>query len=124
EGALHVGKVIGHAIADSAPAIGIADTNNLFGALEFAQKASKDGVQPIVGCQLSVAFSDSFTEARRGNRKNALAEYDSLVLIGATKGGYDNLVRLVSRAYLNHEAGAAPHITLEWLQELSDGIIC
>src|SRR5690606_6403441 len=124
EGALHVGKVIAHAVNDSAPAICVADTNNLFGALEFAQKASKEGVQPIIGCQLSVAFNDSFPEARKGNRRNATAEYDALVLLAATQSGYDNLVRLVSRAYLNHEAGTSPHITLDWLRELSDGIIC
>ncbi|GGA54411.1 DNA-directed DNA polymerase [Nitratireductor aestuarii] len=124
EGALHVGKVIAHALADNAPAICIADTNNLFGALEFSQKASKDGIQPIIGCQLSIAFSDSFTEARKGNRKNATLEYDSLVLIASTQVGYDNLVRLVSRAYLDHEAGTPPHITQEWLKELGEGIIC
>ena len=39
------------------PAIAVTDTNNLFGALEFAQKAVKDGIQPIIGCQIDLAFS-------------------------------------------------------------------
>ncbi|MEQ8701535.1 MAG: PHP domain-containing protein, partial [Bauldia litoralis] len=43
EGALPLGKIVGHAVKDCAPAIAVADTNNLFGALEFAQKAVKDG---------------------------------------------------------------------------------
>ncbi|GAA4534200.1 DNA polymerase III subunit alpha [Chelativorans composti] len=124
EGALHVGKIINHAIGDNAPAIGIADTNNLFGALEFAQKASKEGLQPIVGCQLATHFHDSLAEARKGNRKNAQQEYDPLLLIAATEKGYDNLVKLVSRAYLNHEPGTPPHITQEWMRELCEGIIC
>ena len=42
---------------DSAPAIAVTDTNNLFGALEFAQKATKEGVQPIIGCQLDFSFA-------------------------------------------------------------------
>ena len=44
EGALQLGPIVGHAIKDQAPAIAVTDTNNLFGALEFAQKAVKDGI--------------------------------------------------------------------------------
>jgi DNA polymerase III subunit alpha len=124
EGALPLGKIIGHAIQDEAPAIAVTDTNNLFGALEFAQKAVKDGIQPIVGCQLGVAFEDALAEARRANSRKALTEYDPLVLIAATEAGYANLVRLVSRAYLENEAGAATHVASDWLREHCEGIIC
>ncbi|MAS12918.1 MAG: DNA polymerase III subunit alpha [Nitratireductor sp.] len=125
EGALPLGKIIGHALKDEAPAIAITDTNNLFGALEFSQKASKEGLQPIIGCQLDCAFEDALAEARRGNgRKGGGTQYEPLVLIAATKEGYANLVRLVSRAYLENEPGEATHITTEWLSELAEGIIC
>ena len=56
EGALQLAKIVAHAVKDAAPAIAVTDTNNLFGALEFAQKAVKEGVQPIIGCQLDFAF--------------------------------------------------------------------
>ena len=46
-----------------APAIAVTDTNNLFGALEFAQKAVKEGVQPIIGCQLDFAFRRRASES-------------------------------------------------------------
>ncbi|WP_025030429.1 DNA polymerase III subunit alpha [Nitratireductor aquibiodomus] len=124
EGALPLGKIIGHALKDEAPAIAITDTNNLFGALEFSQKASKEGLQPIVGCQLDCAFEDALAESRRGNSRKGGSQYEPLVLIAATGEGYSNLVRLVSRAYLENEPGAATHITTEWLTELSGGIIC
>ncbi|EIM75289.1 DNA polymerase III subunit alpha [Nitratireductor aquibiodomus RA22] len=124
EGALPLGKIIGHALKDEAPAIAITDTNNLFGALEFSQKASKEGLQPIVGCQLDCAFEDALAESRRGNSRKGGSQYEPLVLIAATGEGYANLVRLVSRAYLENEPGAATHITTEWLTELSGGIIC
>ncbi len=123
EGALQLGKIIGQAVKDEAPAIAVTDTNNLFGALEFAQKATKEGLQPIVGCQLSCAFEDAFTEARRGNRKMG-PQYETLVLIAATEEGYANLVRLVSRAYLETEPGTETHIGTDWLRELNAGIIC
>ena len=44
EGALPIKKIIGKAISDQQPAIAITDTNNLFAALEFSQKAVGDGI--------------------------------------------------------------------------------
>src|SRR5690606_3884200 len=111
EGALPIGKIVGHAVKDRAPAIAVTDTNNLFGALEFAQKATKDGVQPIVGCQLEVAFDDLSGDSQRQSRKAGQWPLTwPLVLIAATEGGYANLVRLVSRAYLDVPAGGPPHV--------------
>src|SRR5688572_1974004 len=62
EGALPLAGIVAHAVKDAAPAIAVTDTNNLFGALEFAQKAAKDGVQPLIGCQLDVDFGDENPE--------------------------------------------------------------
>ncbi len=123
EGALPVGKIVAHAVADGAPAIAVTDTNNLFGALEFAQYAVKSGVQPIIGCQLDLAMKDALPQAGRGSRR-AGTPHAAIVLIAATQAGYDNLVRLVSRAYLDVPAGEAPHITEEWLSGAADGLIC
>ncbi|MFC4626006.1 DNA polymerase III subunit alpha [Daeguia caeni] len=122
EGALPVGKIIKQAIADEAPAIAITDTNNLFGALEFAQKASKEGLQPIIGCQLDIAFGDHSDNSRSANRKMAL-DLAPLVMLAATEEGYANLVRLVSRAYLDTPTGDPVHIEAGWLRDLSRDII-
>ncbi|TKT76819.1 DNA polymerase III subunit alpha [Aquamicrobium sp. LC103] len=124
EGALPIGKIVGHAVKDGAPAIAITDTNNLFGALEFAQKAIKDGVQPIIGCQLDVAFADAAAEAHRNASRRHGPALAPLVLIAANETGYANLVRLVSRAYLDLPAGEPPHILAEWLADSAEGIIC
>ncbi|MHC1549182.1 DNA polymerase III subunit alpha [Phyllobacterium sp. K27] len=122
EGALQVPKVIDLAVASQAPAIAITDTNNLFGALEFAQKASKAGLQPIIGCQMDIAFHDQTEESRNVNRREALG-LAPLVLLAATEEGYANLVRLVSRAYLETPAGDPVHIASSWLAGKTDGII-
>jgi len=123
EGALKFDKIIGHAAKDLAPAIAVTDTNNLFGALEFAQKAVKDGVQPLIGCQLRVAFGDASDEGGRGNRGGG-PEGHAVVLIAATEEGYSNLVRLVSRAYLENAPGEATHVQAAWLGEHAAGLIC
>ena len=51
EGALKVGSLIKAAVADRQPALALTDTNNLFGALEFSEKAAGEGIQPIAGVQ-------------------------------------------------------------------------
>ena len=56
EGALPVGRLVDLAARDGMPAVGVTDTANLFGALEFSEKAAKAGVQPIIGCKLPVRF--------------------------------------------------------------------
>lgn len=124
EGALPVGKIVGHAVKDHAPAIAVTDTNNLFGALEFSQKAVKDGVQPIIGCQLDVAFATDAGEGPRHHHRRQGPEVFPIVLIAATETGYANLVRLVSRAYLDLPAGEPPHVDASWLRPLAEGVIC
>ena len=123
EGALPVGKVVGHATKDGAPAIAITDTNNLFGALEFSQYALKAGIQPIIGCQLDVAFEEMLSGGGRGAKRPG-AGLSPLVLIAATEAGYANLVHLVSQSYLDIPAGDPPHVTEAWLRGKTDGLIC
>ncbi len=122
EGALPVGKIIKQAIADQAPAIAITDSNNLFGALEFAQKASKDGLQPIIGCQLDVAFGDHNDNSRSANRRLVL-DLAPLVFLASTEEGYANVVRLVSRAFLDTQSGDPVHVDASWLSDLSEDVI-
>ena len=124
EGALPLSKVVAHAAKDSAPAIAVTDTNNLFGALEFAQKAVKEGVQPIIGCQLDFSFPDNREEGSRSNARRHGPALFPLVLIAANEAGYRNLVRLVSRAYLENPPGEAVHLPLAILDGFADGIIC
>ena len=56
EGALQLGTLLDLAKADKQPALGVADTNNLFGALEFSEKAAGKGVQPLLGAELVLDF--------------------------------------------------------------------
>ena len=123
EGALTVSKIVDFALGSNAPAIAITDTSNLFGALEFAQKASKAGVQPLIGCQLAVDFGEAAHGAVPQHGRKEMASYPSMVFIAATEDGYANLVQLVSRAFMEAPAGDPVHIKLDWLQTLGSGII-
>ncbi|WP_127523341.1 DNA polymerase III subunit alpha [Mesorhizobium sp. Z1-4] len=123
EGALPIAKIVKHAAETQSPAIAVTDTNNLFGALEFAQKAAGSGVQPIVGCQLDVRFGEP-ADNEPGGRRKADRNSAPLVLLAATEAGYANLVRLVSRAYLDNPPDAGVFVRVDWLGDHADGLIC
>ncbi len=124
EGALPLKKILSKASADNQPAIAITDTNNLFVALEFSEKATGDGIQPIIGCQLSIDMEDGLEPERRGSQAH-LARLPSIVVLASTDAGYELLVDLVSRAYLGGEGGdRGIHIKMSWLEEYgTEGLI-
>jgi DNA polymerase-3 subunit alpha len=103
------------------PAVAVTDSGNLFGALEFAQTAQKEGVQPIVGCQLHVTREapKEFGEPRNGTAPAP----DQLVLLVQNQAGYENLMRLVSRAFLESEPSEAAQVTLDVVAEHAEGLL-
>jgi len=125
EGAIKIDELIRLCDDHSMPAVAITDTGNLFGALEFALAAAKQGVQPIIGCQIAVIREDP-DETFNGNgsaRANGLRDLtDVLVLLAQSDAGYRNLLKLVSHSYLNSDGGAAS-VELADIAALSDGLI-
>jgi DNA polymerase-3 subunit alpha len=123
EGAVQLETILKLAAEDQQPALGLADTNNLFGALEFSEKATKKGIQPLVGVELAVDFAA--TEERLNERGHtAWTGKSSIVLMAQSEEGFSNLSRLVSRAYLEGEDGLA-RAKLDWMERDSlTGLIC
>ncbi|MGA8171249.1 MAG: DNA polymerase III subunit alpha [Methylocystis sp.] len=108
EGALTLGRLIQLAEKDAQPALAVTDTNNLFAALEFSEKAEKSGIQAIPGVQLTVDFAD----AKGSGQGQAEASRANLVLLAKSEIGYRNLMRLCSRAYLDAAPGEPPRVSL------------
>ncbi|MDE1969097.1 MAG: DNA polymerase III subunit alpha, partial [Alphaproteobacteria bacterium] len=105
------------------PAVAIADSGNLFGALEFAMAASEAGIQPIVGCELGIRRS----EGEGGNRVARIGPAlppDSVVLLVQSEAGYRNLLNLVSKSHLESAPAEAPQLDLAALDGHTDGLIC
>jgi len=117
EGSIKIKSLIDLCKRDNMPAVGIADTSNLFGALEFSLAMSAAGIQPIIGCQVGLRREVEDSRALK------TPDPDQLVLLVQNEAGYRNLMSLVSRAYLNSEAGDAPQLTLRDLAEASEGLI-
>jgi DNA polymerase-3 subunit alpha len=116
EGAVPVKKLIGLCEKAGMPAVAVTDTNNLFAALEFSVTAKGAGLQPIVGCQVSVTFEVS----QPGERPRLPAP---IVLLAQNEAGYLNLMKLNSCLYLD-TGGELPQVTLEELRTHSEGLIC
>jgi DNA polymerase-3 subunit alpha len=117
EGALKIAQLAKLAAADKQPALALTDTNNLFGALEFSEKLSGSGIQPIAGVQLSVCFEEADPIAR------VVPQPADIVLLAQTDEGYRNLMRLVSHAYFGVPLGEAPRIAAPVLSSHCEGII-
>jgi len=121
EGALTIPKLISFAKADHMPALAITDTNNLFGALEFSEKVSKEGIQPIIGCHLTLDFGDARKLGARAD--DPAAGRGGIVLIAQNEEGYANLMRLVSSAWIEPQAGDLPHVSIDQLSREAKGLI-
>ncbi len=120
EGAVPVKKLVGLCTAQNMPAVAVTDTNNMFAALEFSVTAMGAGVQPIVGCQISIAHDP----AQPGEKPRLPAP---IVLLAQTEQGYMNLMRLNTHLYIDGAIDSStnlPQVTLDELQQHSNGLIC
>ena len=119
EGAIKIDRLVALAAGLKMPAVAISDRNNLFGALEFAQAATKLGVQPIIGCDLGIRREEEggFGAAARAQTP------DFLLLLVQDETGYRNLMHLVSAAWLKTPPGEPAQITMAALEGHTDGLI-
>ncbi|WP_299916958.1 DNA polymerase III subunit alpha [uncultured Roseobacter sp.] len=116
EGALRLKKLPGLCADAQMPALALTDTNNMFAALEFSVAMSGAGLQPILGCQVDVAY----VETRPGEKPRAPA---ALVLLAQSEAGYENLMKLNSCLYID-KGGALPQVSLDELQAHAADVIC
>jgi DNA polymerase-3 subunit alpha len=119
EGAIKVKQLVDLCKRHRMPAVAVTDSGNLFGAFQFAQAAAEAGIQPIIGCQLGIRRESSEGSLRPGVRPAP----DQLILLVQNETGYRNLLRLVSKSFLEGEPGIAPQLPLATLAGMSDGLI-
>lgn len=95
--------------------VAMTDHGNLYGAVDFYKQAYKNGIKPIIGCEVYVA--------RNGmDEKSSQSDNMHLVLLAETQHGYENLMKLVSKAHLEGFY-YKPRIDKKLLREYSDGLI-
>ncbi len=89
-------------------AIGLSDSFNLCGALEFSEEISKVGTQPILGSQINFKFDELIGK---------------IPIFAKSEKGFRNLTKLSSKSFLDVEASQPPHCNLEDLLENCDDLI-
>ena len=116
EGAVRLKKLPGLCEKAGMPAVALTDTNDMFAALEFSVTLSGAGIQPILGCQVDLAYRETPPGAK---------PFDPapLVLLAQDEAGYGNLMKLNSCLYLG-KGGQRPQVTLDELEAHAGGLIC
>ncbi len=119
EGAIKLKDLVPLSKALGMPAVAVTDTGNLFGALEFSVTAMKEGIQPIIGCQLWVEKPEQVDQK---NRKVEMP--DQLVLLAKDEKGYKNLMKLTSKSFLEPlEHAEKPAVSWADVEKWSEGLI-
>jgi len=103
-------------------AIAMTDHGNLFGAVEFYEKAVANGVKPIIGCEAYIAAGSRFDKEKRERDPSGFDAISHQLLIAMNDTGYKNLMVLISKAYLEGFY-YKPRIDLELLAKHSEGLI-
>ena len=108
EGAVKIEQLKNFCKKNRIKALGLSDTYNLSGALEFSESMSSIGTQPIIGTQILFKYKN----------------YNGLIpLIAKNYDGYKNIINLSSKSYLENTDNTDPHCDLDDLINHSDGII-
>ena len=108
EGAIKIDNLKDFCKENKIPCLGLSDTSNLCGALEFAENISKAGTQPIIGTQIYFRFEDT----------NGL-----LPLIALNEKGYKRIIELSSKSYLENDALSDPHLDIKELLTDTEGVL-
>lgn len=117
DGACRIDKLISHVKNLGQTAVAITDHGVMYGCVDFYKRAKKEGIKPIIGCEVYVATRS------RMDKIHKVDGYYHLVLLCKNKTGYQNLMKLVSKGFIDGFY-TKPRIDHEILKEHSEGLIC
>jgi DNA polymerase-3 subunit alpha len=115
DGACEISQLMDLMVKQEMPAVAMTDHGNLFGAVEFYNKAKEKGVHPVIGCEVYVSQQGLAT-------RSDTDRYNHLVLLCENQEGYRNLLRLVSTSFLEGFY-YKPRIDKDLLARHSKGLI-
>ena len=107
EGAAKIDDLQDYSKNNKLKSLGLCDSTNLCGALEFAEKISKSGTQPIIGTQINFKNGDTI---------------GLLPLFALNEAGYKNIINLSSSSYLKNDELSEPHVEFKDLLLNSEGV--
>ena len=108
EGAIKIDDLADYCKKNKIRSLGLSDSFNLCGALEFSEALSKVGTQPIIGSQINFKYSETIGK---------------LPIFAKTEKGYNNLVKLSSKSFLETKDKLAPTCSLDDLFDNCDDLL-
>lgn len=118
DGACRIKDIVCRAKELGQSAVAVTDHGVMYGIASFYSEAKKQGIKPIIGCEVYVA---------RRTRNDKVHKYDSspyhLVLLCENDKGYHNLIKLVSEGFLSGFYNK-PRVDMELLEKYHEGLIC
>ena len=117
DGACRIGRLMEAVRGQGQQAVAITDHGVMYGVIDFYRAAKKNGIKPIIGCEVYVARRTRFDRVHELD-----AEPYHLVLLCENNTGYQNLMALVSKAWIEGFY-SKPRVDLELLEQHSEGLI-
>ena len=118
DGANRISNLVEAAVKDGQSALALTDHGNLFGAVELYQKCKAADIRPILGCEVYIA-----RESRLQPHHRERNPYSHLTLLARDREGYQNLLALASKSYLEG-LHYRPRIDMELLSQNAKGLTC
>ena len=107
EGAIKIDDLKDFSKENKIRSLGLCDTSNLCGALEFAEKISKSGTQPIIGTQINFKFGETI---------------GLLPIYALNEDGYKKIIELSSLSYLKNDELSDPHLSFSELLNIDKDV--
>ena len=118
DGACRLGELVSRAKELGMTSLAVTDHGNMYGAVDFYRECKKQGIKPIIGCEVYVA-----PRSRYDKDKTLDSKYNHLVLLVKNETGYKNLIKMVSLSY-TEGFYFKPRIDRDLLEKYSDGLVC
>ena len=119
DGSAKIGELVSRAKEMGFDSLAITDHGVMYGVIDFYKACKKAGIKPILGCEVYVAPNSRFDRELSGGDDR----YYHLILLAENMTGYENLMRIVSRGFMDGFY-YKPRIDKQLLREYHEGIIC
>lgn len=118
DGAIRIKDLVKRVKEFGMNSVAITDHGNMFGVIEMYKECVKEGIKPILGCEVYVA-----PRSRLDKQGKIDVEPNHLVLLAMNNTGYKNLVKICSIGY-TEGFYYKPRVDMEILERYNEGLIC
>ena len=116
DGACRISEIASAAKRKGFTSLAVTDHGVMYGVIDFYRACQKEGVHPVIGCEVYVAPKSRFD-------KNPYERYYHMVLLCENNTGYQNLIKLVSLGFTDGFYNK-PRIDDSLLEQYHEGLIC